>query len=639
VLNKSMKSSPVETAVAALFHCPRSAKFAFTLTLLCLAFTSIPSMAQVTWNGSGPDSNWSTGLNWAGGSPPSGGNALAFAGTTRLTNVNDLSADTSFSGITFNGGAGAFSLSGNRITLGGNVTNSSANRQTMNFDILLSGVRTFSGTSVTLGGSVSGTGGITLNAPTTTLMILSGNNSYSGNTTLTAGSIALEHSNALGTSTVSQTTPSATDTKLQLRNNITVTNSVILGGGGLLSNSIPAGSLENLSGDNTLTNFTFASSGGTRVALTGGSLTISNNITDLSGIAVAHRFLGNGTLVLSGNNTGAFKVGAGANTFFGLSGVGGATIAVGNDLALGAAPIVLEANTTFRSASAADRTLANGWTANSTASTVTFGSAGTGNLTLTGTVALGGNTQIVVNNARTTISNTISQTAAAALTKNGSGTLELTGSNTFAGGVNVNAGTLLINNTTGNGTGSGAVSVSTGAVLGGNGSFSAAASINGTLSPGNSIGTISTGNLTLTSSSTLSVELGRSGITPVADRVAVTGSVNLDNNLELTLFSGLNNPLMGDIFFLISNDGVDAISGTFNKLNGVTTTLTEGSVFAWNAQSWQITYQANFEGTSFTGGNDLAVQAIPEPGTWAMILCAGVLLVVFSRRVSRRLPA
>ena len=61
--------------------------------------------ATVTWTGNGADDNWSTGANW-GGTAPVAGDALVFAGTTRLTPNNDLTASTSFSSITFNAGAG-----------------------------------------------------------------------------------------------------------------------------------------------------------------------------------------------------------------------------------------------------------------------------------------------------------------------------------------------------------------------------------------------------------------------------------------------------------------------------------------------------------------------------------------------------
>src|SRR5438046_1489485 len=82
-----------------------------------------------TWDGGGnPDVNWSTALNWDGdASAPVAGDSLTFDGTLGLSNNNDLAVDTSFAGITFAPAptSGAFTLNGNEIVLGGNVTNSS----------------------------------------------------------------------------------------------------------------------------------------------------------------------------------------------------------------------------------------------------------------------------------------------------------------------------------------------------------------------------------------------------------------------------------------------------------------------------------------------------------------------------------
>jgi len=225
-------------------------------------------------------------------------------------------------------------------------------------------------------------------------------------------------------------------------------------------------------------------------------------------------------------------------------------------------------------------------------------------------------------------------TGKTSVTKSGNGILTLSGNNTYEGGTTVSVGTLLVNNTSGSGTGSGAVVVNSGATLGGNGTISGATTVGGTIAAGNSIGVLNTGSLTINATGTLDNELGRSGVTPVSDRVNVTGSVSLESgaNLKLTLYTGLTNPVESDIFFLISNDGVDAISGIFTELNGVATTLTEGSTFSWNSQSWKITYQADFGTSSFTGGNDLALQVVPEPTVWALLALSGTVLMAVRRR-------
>lgn len=54
-----------------------------------IALTHSSFGALRTWNGAGDDDNWSTAANW-GGTVPVVGDTLAFAGTQRHTNINDL---------------------------------------------------------------------------------------------------------------------------------------------------------------------------------------------------------------------------------------------------------------------------------------------------------------------------------------------------------------------------------------------------------------------------------------------------------------------------------------------------------------------------------------------------------------------
>lgn len=244
----------------------------------------------------------------------------------------------------------------------------------------------------------------------------------------------------------------------------------------------------------------------------------------------------------------------------------------------------------------------------------------------------------------------LTNSSAGVVRASGAGGLVFSGSTRFAneGLVQVDGGSLLslgaaIFSTPGhlkvNGslTANGPVSVA--GMLSGTGSVAPAVTVAGILAPGNSIGTISTGALTLGGTSTFDVELGRDGTTPVSDRTVVSGGVTINNgaNLAISLYTGLSNPVSGDIFFLIDNDGTDPVAGTFTKLNGAATTLTEGSQFPWNSQNWQITYQADVGGSSFTGGNDVAIMVVvPEPG--ALTLAAlGLAISLVARRKNRAL--
>jgi len=80
------------------------------------SFAYIDSTA--VWSGAGTNNNWSTSGNW--NAAPSFPTIVTFAGSTRLTNNNDVSGIT-LNGLTFDPAAGAFVLGGNDITVNGNI--------------------------------------------------------------------------------------------------------------------------------------------------------------------------------------------------------------------------------------------------------------------------------------------------------------------------------------------------------------------------------------------------------------------------------------------------------------------------------------------------------------------------------------
>jgi len=164
----------------------------FTLTPLWLIAMSLACSktwgATRTWDGGGNGTNWRTSNNWSPNTRPAANDSLVFAGTTSVSNTNNFAADTAFAGISFSNGAGAFTLAGNRITLTGNVVNNDDSLQTLNLPMILSGNRTFqtaSTGSLAVGGVLSGGGGLTKTGTAT--LTLSGNNSYTGATSVEAG--------------------------------------------------------------------------------------------------------------------------------------------------------------------------------------------------------------------------------------------------------------------------------------------------------------------------------------------------------------------------------------------------------------------------------------------------------------------
>ncbi len=101
--------------------------------------------AMPVWNGlSTLDSYWSDKTNWSG-NPVSPQLPLIFGGSARLNNTNDTAAATVYSNILFDASAGTFTLNGNAITLAGNITNSSANPETINLGLNFGGNLTLDG--------------------------------------------------------------------------------------------------------------------------------------------------------------------------------------------------------------------------------------------------------------------------------------------------------------------------------------------------------------------------------------------------------------------------------------------------------------------------------------------------------------
>ncbi len=134
----------------------------YTLALALLPFLASAS-AQSVWDGGGANDNWNTADNWDGNVAPVASTTtdLQFDGTTRLTAVNNYTTNASavFRSITFNSGAGAFTLSGNAIGTVSSVvnyaiTNNSSRTQTFNINLAYGAGSTSS--SLTLNSNVAG---------------------------------------------------------------------------------------------------------------------------------------------------------------------------------------------------------------------------------------------------------------------------------------------------------------------------------------------------------------------------------------------------------------------------------------------------------------------------------------------------
>jgi autotransporter-associated beta strand protein len=317
---------------------------------------------------------------------------------------------------------------------------------------------------------------------------------------------------------------------------------------------------------------------------------------------------GPGTLVLA--NT--------ANTYAGGTTVGDSTLVVGGPGSLGTGPV------TFGTVIGAG-TFSGG--------TLKFNSGGG----LAANVNFAFPAAIDTNGNNVTLAGVVSGPGAT-FAKNGLGTLTLAGANTYAGDTVVNAGNLLVANTTGSGTGYGAVTVNPGAGFGGSGSVAGpvAVAAGGKLVVGTVAGpgTLTLhGATTLVSGSTFQVVLAGSTPGTGYSQLVVPAGGKLDLG-GATLATTLSySPPSTDKLYLVDNQnpvGV-GLTGTFAGLptDGSTVTLPGGGTA-------QISYHGDSGSFALSGGNDVVLYnfssaAVPEPGS-----VLGLAVVALATAAGRR---
>jgi autotransporter-associated beta strand protein len=226
-----------------------------------------------------------------------------------------------------------------------------------------------------------------------------------------------------------------------------------------------------------------------------------------------------------------------------------------------------------------------------------------GSLTGNGIVLLAGHAlSIGNNNLNTSFSGLIR--GSGGVTKVGSGTLTLTGANSYTGVTTVTAGTLRVNNQSGSATGTGVVRVNAG-TLGGKGIVAGLV----TIGIGNGTGAVlapSIGSnrpailsiqraLTFKADSTYSYKLTTRN--PNADQVIANG-VTIDSAAQFNFQQIGNNSLpSGSVFTAIDNTSAIPITGTFAN-------LPDGSTFTVGNNTFQVSYEGG-------DGNDLTLTVVP----------------------------
>lgn len=175
------------------------------------------------------------------------------------------------------------------------------------------------------------------------------------------------------------------------------------------------------------------------------------------------------------------------------------------------------------------------------------------------------------------------------IVKIGSGTWTWTGASSFTGRVTINQGTLVLNGSLASS--AQAVTVENGATLGGTGTINRPIVVNagGSLTPGANVGTLTTGDVTLSAGSIFGVEFNGNA-SGQFDLLDSGGTVAL-NNANLT-FGGSYGPVNGDSFTIIQ--AATAVTGEFLGMPNGSTVFVSGRAMeiTYSGTSVTLTYDA-----------------------------------------------
>jgi autotransporter-associated beta strand protein len=583
-----------------------SSRLALLLGVSVTAFAAgSPALGQTAdWLGTTGDFN--SGSNWTGGVVPM--NTATFTNSpTAVRNVT-VTTDNTINSIQFNSNALAYTLSmtPNFSLVVGAITNNSSVEQTL---------IAAAGGAIAIGGTVSGA--TTLIATVGSFVIfMAPSGSAAGSrfigqggdlsaNTLSIGSIEGTGTISFGALSVgslnSDTTYAGTiDNPVSLTKvgigaltlsgaNVHTGGTTITAGSIIAANDAAFGTgLVTLNGGMLAT--TGARTIGNNVSLTSASaIRVLDTTATFSGaIATGDHALsldgaGNGTVsgIISGSGP-VTKNGAGTFTLSSANTYSGATLVNAGTLRAGA---------TGSLAPNSALTVATGATLDLNGFNQAIGSlAGAGAVTLGAATLSAGS-----DNGSTTFAGVLS--GAGALTKVGAGTFTLSGANTYTGATTINGGALIVNGSIASSSG---ITVAAGATVGGSGQLPSL-TVNGTLAPGNSPGTLTiNGNLVLGAGSLYLAEVQGA----VSDRINVTGTASLAGTLRLVPLGGAYT--FNSAYTLLSAAG--GLGGTSFSPVDTTGSFGDGVTTA----------------VSYTG-NDVLLTLTPKPLTPIVTPSLGVL--------------
>jgi autotransporter-associated beta strand protein len=549
-----------------------------TTAILLLFFAGVCSSfaGSATWLTNPANGDFNAANNWTAGGPPNGSADSATFATSNTRNLT-ITGATQLNGIVFNPGASAFTITNLTPTLtisGVGITNNSGIVQ--NFKPGPAEIDFINSASAGSSTLFTNAGNITFGSTAT-----AGNASFINN-----GAIKFFNSTSAGSATFTN------NAEILILGDSTAGAATFnnVGGGIIIFEVTETGSP--LSDTPTAGSATITNTGGA-ITGAGGGFVVFNEGTSL----------GNALITNNGAVSGAFS---------------GETIVRGD-----AATATLIANGGTGAGSGGLILFPNGGTGG-TARVEVFGNAAfdisghdapgltTGSIEGSGLVFLGArNLTVGTNNLSTAFTGLIqnggnSGGTGGSLTKTGTGTLTLSGANTYTGATTVSAGTLLVSNATGSGTGTEAVNVNAG-TLGGSGIISGPVTIgigNGagaTLAPAGR----TKKQATLTSQSALTFN---ADATYTYTFRAKANKIRTDSVVALgaTIKSGATFSLRGTVqdrlqsgivLTVISNTSGVPISGTFAN-------LADGAIVNVNDNNLQASYSGG-------DGNDLTLTVVP----------------------------
>ena len=511
------------------------------------------------------------------------------------------------------------------------------------------------GLVLTRAGSLTGAGPITKQG-VGTLRLVADNVGFTGNWSISDGAVEVQTANGIGSGTATVGTGGILVVQSKAApNSFALPNNVVLNGGTL---QVRSGNLAVFGGDVDVQAPSFAylrsfTTTGTSQDITlngrlsgSQSLTIEGNAnntatalivknpgSNFSGQFIVNAAqgltaqppitgnpLGTGTIALTDARLSLHDDGAGSN----------GSIAYGNNVTIaGAVATFIDVN---RSAGITTGNTIHLGTLGMTSSTLNVTGANGYTVDFAGAADLGPSPTINATTGNISFSGGVN--AAGPLTKQGAGKLTLggTGTATIAGNVSILGGNLAINDTLADTSNVDVISgtLSGSGTVAGNVVVTAATGI---VAPGNSAGILSVGgSVTFGAASAFNVELAHgAGPVPIAgttyDQLNV-GTGVLDGTVDITgatlnITTGADFRL-NDILFIIVNDGVDAVAGTFANIPAA------GTPFFVDNFMFEISYDANAEAGTLHGGNDVAL-LVPEPGSAALLL-GGIGMLMGRRR-------